>query len=579
MRRRQRLLLLATGLVAAVLGGLVQQTGALRRLELDSVDARFQVRGERAPPRDVALVLIDEKTLQELHARYPFARRYHARMLDRLRQAGAKVIGYDVNFTEPTTPVDDERLLDAIARDRPVLLAATAVNRRGETNVLGGGGIVEQLGARVGMVLFPIDPHGVLRRVPAGVRGVPHFAAVMNEMATGRQTPSDALGRDGEAWIDYAGPGGTYRAYSFIDVLRGRIRADRLRDRVVLVGASVPTSPDLHATSTTGEGQMSGTEILANAFDTVRRRAPLRSTGTGLNVAVIALLALIVPLLSLRLSPLRATAIGLAGGVGYVIAAQLAFGAGHVLPVVAPMLGLAVAGGGGLAVHYLGATVERERTRSTFARFVPEDVVSMALARTDGDLRLGGERLESTVLFCDLRAFTAWAEAREPPEVIELLNRYLEEMSDAIMDHGGTLVAYMGDGIMAVFGAPLPQDDHADRAFAAAREMLHRRLPRVNASLGKNGLAGGFRMGIGLNSGPVMSGNVGSSRRVEYTAVGDTTNTAARLEGMTKGTPHQLFMSDATRALLTAGTDDVVEAGELPVRGRSTPIRIWTLRA
>jgi adenylate cyclase len=347
---------------------------------------------------------------------------------------------------------------------------------------------------------------------------------------------------------------------------------------VVFVGASVPTSPDLHATSTTGDGQMSGTEILANAFDTVRRQAPLRSTGRVVNLVLVSLLALLVPLLALRFSPLRATAIGLAGGVAYLVMAQVAFAAGHVLPVVSPMLGLVVAGGGGLAVHYLGATVERERTRSTFARFVPEDVVSMALARADGDLRLGGERLESTVLFCDLRAFTAWAESREPPEVIDVLNRYLEEMSDAIMDHGGTLVAYMGDGIMAVFGAPLPQDDHADRAFAAAREMLHRRLPRVNASLAESGLDGAFRMGIGLNSGPVMSGNVGSSRRVEYTAVGDTTNTAARLEGMTKGTPHQLFMSDATRAQLTTGADDVVEAGELPVRGRSAPIRIWTLR-
>src|SRR4051812_19941386 len=134
MRRRQRLLLLATGLVAAVLGVLVLQTGALRRLELDTVDARFQIRGERAPARDVALVLIDEKTLQELHVRYPFRRRSPAGVLARLREAGAKGMGYDVTFPEPTTAADDdERLLDAIARNRPVLLAATAVNRRDET--------------------------------------------------------------------------------------------------------------------------------------------------------------------------------------------------------------------------------------------------------------------------------------------------------------------------------------------------------------------------------------------------------------------------------------------------------------
>ena len=124
-----------------------------------------------------------------------------------------------------------------------------------------------------------------------------------------------------------------------------------------------------------------------------------------------------------------------------------------------------------------------------------------------------------------------------------MLNRYLTEMSDAILDHDGTLVAYMGDGIMAVFGAPIASDDHADKALGAAREMLER-LERFNAWMREEGLGDGFKMGIGLNSGDVMSGNVGSSRRLEYTAIGDTTNTAARLEGMTKGTPYQLFVAD-----------------------------------
>ena len=117
--------------------------------------------------------------------------------------------------------------------------------------------------------------------------------------------------------------------------------------------------------------------------------------------------------------------------------------------------------------------------------------------------------------------------------MIDVLNRYLGEMSDAIMDQGGTLVSYLGDGIMAVFGAPLAQSDHADRALAAAREMLGVRLPRFNAWLGERGSASRCGMGVGLNSGDVMSGHVGSERRVEYAAVGDTTNLAARLEGMT----------------------------------------------
>jgi adenylate cyclase len=220
--------------------------------------------------------------------------------------------------------------------------------------------------------------------------------------------------------------------------------------------------------------------------------------------------------------------------------------------------------------------IERLRVRDLFARFVPENVVDEVLASADG-LRLGGVQRESTVMFTDLRGFTTFAESLAPEQVIDVLNRYLSEMSDAILDHGGTLVAYMGDGIMAVFGAPLEQADHADRALATAREMLTTRLPRFNEWLREHGLSDGFRMGIGLNSGQVMSGNVGSERRVEYTAVGDTTNAAARIEQLTKGTAHQLMLSDATRESLHEQPTDLLLVDELELRGRSARTRIWGL--
>jgi adenylate cyclase len=232
---------------------------------------------------------------------------------------------------------------------------------------------------------------------------------------------------------------------------------------------------------------------------------------------------------------------------------------------------------GSLGVHYVIAALGRREARDMFARFVPEQVVDEVLARSGEDLRLGGVRRDCTVLFSDLRGFTTFCEGRTPDQVIDVLNRYLSEMSDAIMDHGGTLVAYMGDGIMAVFGAPLEQPDHADRAVAAAREMLGPRRERFNAWLREQGLGSGFRMGVGLNTGPVMSGQVGSTRRVEYTAIGDVTNTAARVEGMTKGTPFQLFVSESTRAELTAQGDGLVFAGEFEVRGREEKLRVWGL--
>jgi adenylate cyclase len=162
--------------------------------------------------------------------------------------------------------------------------------------------------------------------------------------------------------------------------------------------------------------------------------------------------------------------------------------------------------------------------------------------------------------------------------VIEVLNRYLGSMSETILDNGGTLVAYMGDGIMAVFGAPIEQPDHADRGLAAALEMRDVRLPAFNDWLCAEGLSEeGFRMGIGLNSGAVMSGNVGSERRLEYTAIGDTTNTAARLEGMTKGTPHMLFVSEAVKDFLKVPVPELFFVDEFEVRGRTAKIRLWSL--
>ena len=346
----------------------------------------------------------------------------------------------------------------------------------------------------------------------------------------------------------------------------------------MVIGATAPSLQDVHATSTTGDTLMSGPELQANAIWTAAHGFPLSSSATFLDLLLIVLMAAAPAAATVRLKPLPALAGAVALGLAYAGAAQLAFDAGTVLPVVYPLLALVLSALGALAVNYLITSFERQRVHDTFARFVPEAVVDDVLERVDdGDLRFGGVRRECTVLFSDLRGFTAFAEELEPDRVIEVLNRYLGEMRDAIMDAGGTLVAYMGDGIMAVFGAPIEQDDHADRALAAAGEMLRERLPRFNEWIAEEGLGEGFAMGIGLNSGTVMSGQVGSERRIEYTAIGDTTNTAARLEAMTKGSGHQIFVADSTRAALRGAAVELELVGEREVRGRIHTITIWTL--
>jgi class 3 adenylate cyclase len=225
------------------------------------------------------------------------------------------------------------------------------------------------------------------------------------------------------------------------------------------------------------------------------------------------------------------------------------------------------------------ADAERARVRDMFSRFVPEAVVEKLLAQAHGGLRLGGETLDGTIMFTDLRGFTSFSESRPAEEVIVVINRFLSEQTETIMAHGGTIIAYLGDGIMAAFGAPIEQPDHADRAVRAARELVETRLPTLNEWMRTGGYGEGFRMGIGLNSGPFIAGNVGHERRLEYTAIGDVCNTASRIQELTKGTSHMLLFSEATLESLSSAPRDVVDAGETTIRGRSTVTRLWSLEA
>jgi len=320
-------------------------------------------------------------------------------------------------------------------------------------------------------------------------------------------------------------------------------------------------------------------EVHANSLATILDDFPLGDVSPAADVLLTLLMSLIATLVAIRLSAAYTIASAVLVGLVYAVAAQLAFNGGSILPVLHPYAGLFIGTIGAVTVDLLLETRERRRLRQTFARFVPEHVVTDVLERTDDDLRLGGETLEATVLFCDLRSFTSFAERHTAATVIETLNRYLTEMTDAIFNHGGTTVAYMGDGVMAVFGAPIEQPDNARRAVAAAREMLDERLPAFNEWLRDRELGEGFRMGIGLCTGPVMSGNVGSRRRLEYTAVGDTTNVAARLQEKTKQLGTQLLMADSTRVRLGDADPGLVDLGEHAIPGRTGKIRAWSTSA
>jgi adenylate cyclase len=569
--------MVVVAIAAAALGTAAYATHLMRVLELQSVDARFSVRGTQERPEEIVVVQVDDRTFSELGVQWPFPRSLHGRVIDRLRRAGAKTVAVDIQFTEPTAPAQDNALIEAIERTGGVVLSTTEVDH-GKSRIFGGEEVVRAIDARAANTLVEPDPGGTIRKMSYEVDGLVGFAVATAEATTGTPIEADELEGDGRAWIDFRGPPNTFRQVSYSRVLRGQVPDSVFRGKTVVVGASAPSLQDVHPTSTTGDDLMSGPELQANAIWTAIHDFPLRSSGLILTLLLIALMAAAPAAATVRLKPLPALLVAAALGIAYAGLTQLAFNGGAVLPVVYPLLVLVLSALGALAVNYVMTSFERQRVHDTFARFVPQAVVAEVLERVDdGDLRFGGVRRECTVLFSDLRGFTSFSEELDPDRVIEVLNRYLEEMSDAIMDHGGTLVSYMGDGIMAVFGAPLGQEDHADRALAAAGEMLKVRLPRFNEWMASQGLEG-FAMGIGLNSGTVMSGQVGSKRRTEYTAIGDTTNTAARLEGMTKGSGHQVFIADSTRQAQRNDGGELELVGELEVRGRTHTITVWTLR-
>jgi adenylate cyclase len=588
--RRHRLRALpvvAVALVAAALATLAYYAEPLRRVELSLYDARTAVGHPRPALDDVVIVGIDGRTERDLRRRFPFQRTFHARMIDTLREAGARVIAYDLEFADPRTRREDFALLDALERARGKVVLAASVGDDGKVAVLGGQRLIAEVGAVVGDSGLLFDSDGVVRRVTFRPHAVPTFAEAAAEVGGGPPVQEEdynvepgglSSGEPGvrTSWLTFAGPPRSVRTYSFSRVLDGTVPAATFRDKVVVVGATSPDIGDVHRTAASGDQLMTGPEVQANAIATTLDDLPLETAPDWVNLALIALLAGGPALAAGRLGMRAVLVTALVLLVGFLIGAQLAFRGGAVVTVTYPLIALLLGTAGAFGVRHVAELRARRKTRSLFEQFVPQPVVDDAVRRRTGtDLR-APVRLDATVLFSDLRGFTTFAEKLPEETVSDVLNRYLGTMSEAIEAENGTVVSYMGDGIMAVFGAPAASEDHADRSIAAARAMLER-LDDFNDYLRGQGLGEGFRMGIGLNSGTVISGNLGSDRHLEYAAIGDTTNIAARLEAMTKETGHSVLVAESTRERLGDACEDLVHVGEVPVRGRDAAVEVWAL--
>ena len=608
-RGRLRLLLFALAALAGTGIGLICYfTDAFRSVELKTIDTRFSIRGDQTPPSSLVVVAVDDETFRALgDERWPFTHDLHAAVIDRIARDGAKVIGLDIQFSEPSnTDRQTFAMLDSIYNAGNVVASTTEVDDRGNGYAFQyytpprkveksrapqaiNRWLNRELKVTIAYGSFPNDPGGVLRRIAHDANGLTSFSIAVAEKAERRKIDASELGGD-TAWIDFYGPPNTIPHVRYSDVylaetergpegreFREKVPPGFFKDKIVVIGASSQVLQDVHPTPTSGNDEMAGPEVQAHAIGTAMAGFPLQDPPTVLDVLLIVFMGVVTPAASLFLSALRAVAIAVVLGAIYAVLTQLLFNADTVLSFIYPLVALAISAVGALAVHYVTEAFERQRTRDMFGRFVPESVVGQVLEQADG-LRLGGVGREATVMFSDLRGFTSFAESLDPDQVITILNRYLTAMvDDAILPHGGTLVDYMGDGIMAVFGAPIEMDDHADRALAAARAKLTE-LGKFNDWLrDEMGFEKSFLMGIGLNTGRVMSGNVGSERRLAYTAIGDTTNTAARLEAMTKDSEYMIFLSDSTREALSEQPGDLAFVDDFEVRGREQRVKIWSV--
>lgn len=379
--RQHALPMLAAVVCAVIVATGLTQVGPLRQIEQDTVDTRFDIRGARTPSNRVVLVALDDRSLDLLARRPPLPRTLHARLLDRLRVAGAKVIAYDVQFSEPTSERADQALYQAVDRARPVVLATTEITDDGDTRVLGSTANVTEVGGRVGAALYPLDD-GMFRRVTRRAAGIETFAAQTARLAGAPATVAAIPARG--VLIDYAGPAGTLPTFSFADVLNERVHAEKLHGKVVVVGVTAATEHDFHVTPAPGPALMSGLEIQGNAIATLLEGLPLRDVSGIANLALLVLLSLAGAVAGTRLEPPAALAAATATLAAYLLTAQLSFDAGAVIDTVAPTLGITASCLVAVANSQRAVRRDHARLAALVERLAPGHHVDDMIARAAG---------------------------------------------------------------------------------------------------------------------------------------------------------------------------------------------------
>ena len=602
-------------------------------MEAKSWDWRLKHLTRAQPTGENVVVLhVDQGSLDAMGREgvgWPWFRSIYKHVLDFTERGGAKAVVFDILFTEPsiwTEFTDDDRLFSKELRRHKKVFMGTLFSTNRETgeadaprldpfaidvrnNSRASVPIARSVRPPIKEILEAIhgvgntiqvpDPDGVYRKASLLTlyedKYYPSLPfAVATDFLGDRSieiTPGYELeigekriplAPDGKMLIHYYGPPLTMESYPIAKVIKAQLQFEAgepqeidpsvVRDKVVFVGYSAPGLFDNHPTpfSPVNPGVEVNATVLNNILENdFYRRGSFVATLflTVIPSILVATLVFASPAILRSLLPLLAIMIFifLAAWIGFIQKVWVDL----VAPTAATFFSFATAA----LVSYNTEGRRRRQIKFAFQRYVAEPVVE-ELLKDPGKLKLGGERKEITALFSDIGGFTSLTEKTRPEEVVDLLNEYLDRMTEQILYYKGTLDKYMGDGIMAFWGAPLPQEDHARNACYAALE-CRIELVRLNEKLRERGLPE-LQARIGINSGDMIVGNVGSKKRFDYTILGDNVNLSSRLEGVNKFYGTEIIISENTYQL-ASGAFDVRELDVIRVKGKENPVRIYQL--
>jgi len=573
--------------------------GLLSGFQSRATDALFP-----AAPRDerVVVVGVDRKTINVTQDPLPWSRDKWALLVDQLSAAGASVIVFDVVFATESRGEEaknDVLFADAIARAGNVILGegvddaetpddgppvAKPDQATGVLKIL-----ADAAGGNIGHVQVTQDPEdGVVRRLPLvfTIEGsdVPALSAAAVATARDHSTqpilradgvqigdrfvPTDAATNLVLNWTEELSD--PPEEISAIDVMNGTIDPAKLRDKIVFIGATDPLSGDLRLAPTNKSGRLPGVFLHANAANTMLTATYLEPASDLQTLGWVALLTFVVGFIVVALPFWLSPALAIVIALAYVVFAFARLDDGSLLNLVYPLVAVLVAFVAGMGIRYFGETRQRRRVTALFSQYVPDTVAQRLVDEDRAELAAEGQRLDMTVLFCDLRGFTALSERLPPTTVRVMLDHYYDRVTELVLGMRGTLMKYVGDEVFAVWGAPIPSEDHPTLALECAMA-IQALTPELNAEL-LDKEAPEVSFGIGLNTGEAVAAHFGGRFRRQYDVVGDTVNVGARLcSAAGRG---EIILSDQVLDRV-AHPPAVEPVGQVVLKGVSRELRLW----